>query len=102
LIIDTIGFIEHPHSFVDNWRTPHTKDLHTVERWRLVDGGTAIEATVTVDDPGAFNAPWSGLVRWTKFNRPLIESTCAENNENYGKFLGLREYPMPEAKKPDF
>jgi hypothetical protein len=102
LIIDTIGFIEHPYSFVDNWRTPHTKDLHTVERWRLVEGGTAMEATVTVDDPGAFNAPWSGLVRWTKFNRPLIESTCAENNENYGKFLGLREYPMPEAKIPDF
>jgi len=102
LIIDTIGFIEHPYSFVDNRRTPHTKDLHTVERWRLVDGGTAIEATVTVDDPGAFNAPWSGLVRWTKFNRPLIESTCAENNENYGKLLGLREYPMPEAKIADF
>jgi len=67
-----------------------------------VDGENAIEAIVTVDDPGAFNAPWSGLVRWTKFNRPLIESTCAENNENYGKFLGLREYPMPKAKKPDF
>ena len=89
-------------SFVDNWRTPHTKDLHTVERWKIIDGGKAIEATVMVDDPHAFNAPWSGLVRWTKMNGPLMESVCAENNENYGKFLGLREYPMPEAKTPDF
>ena len=102
LVIDTIGFAEHPYSFVDNWRTPHTKDLHTVERWKIVDGGKAIEATVMVDDPGTFNAPWSGLVRWTKMNGPLMESVCAENNENYGKFLGLREYPMPEAKTPDF
>lgn len=102
LVIDTIGFAEHPYSFVDNWRTPHTIDLHLVERWKLVDGGSGIEATVTFDDPGSFNAPWSGLVRWTKLNGPLVESTCAENNENYGKFLGLREYPMPEAKTPDF
>jgi len=102
LVIDTIGFAEHPYSFVDNWRTPHTKDLHTVERWKVVDGGNAIEATVTFDDPGAFNTPWSGLVRWTKRNGPILESVCAENNENYGKFLGLSEYPMPEAKTPDF
>jgi hypothetical protein len=39
LVIDTIGFTEHPYSFVDNWRTPHTKDLHVVERWKLMDGG---------------------------------------------------------------
>ena len=73
-----------------------------MERWKIVDGGNAIEATVTVDDPGAFNAPWSGLVRWKKMNGPMMESTCAENNQNYEKFLGLREYPMPEAKMPDF
>jgi hypothetical protein len=102
LIVDTIGFAEHPYSFVDNWRTPHTKDLHVVERWKVVGGGNAIEALVAVDDPGAFIAPWSGLVRWTKVNRPMIESTCAENNENYEKFLKLREYPMPEAKTLDF
>jgi hypothetical protein len=102
LVIDTTGYAEHQYSFVDNWRTPHTKDLHTVERWKLIDGGKAIEATVTIDDPGAFNAAWSGLVRWTKMDSPLMESVCAENNENYGKFLGLREYPMPEAKTPDF
>ena len=102
LVIDTVGFAEHPYSFVDNWRTPHTKDLHIVERWKVVDGGNAIEATVTLDDPGAFNTPWSGLVRWVKRDGPIVESVCAENNENYGKFLGLSEYPMPETKTPDF
>jgi hypothetical protein len=102
LVVDTIGFTEHPYSFVDNWRTPHTKDLHMVERWKVVDGGNAIEAAVTFDDPGAFNAVWSGLVRWIKVNGPILESVCAENNENYRNFLGLSEYPMPEAKTSDF
>jgi hypothetical protein len=40
LVIDTIGFIEHALSFVDNNTTPHTKDLHVVERWKLTDAGT--------------------------------------------------------------
>jgi hypothetical protein len=102
LVVDTIGFVEHPYSFVDNYRTPHTKDLHVVERWKIVDGGNALEATVTVEDPGAFNAPWSGMARWQKVNRPMIESICAENNLNYEIFFKLREYPMPEAKTPDF
>jgi len=102
LIVDTVGFVEHEYSFVDNYRTPHTKDLHVVERWKIVDGGDGLEAIVTVEDPGAFNAPWSGMARWQKVSRPMIESICAENNLNYETFFKLREYPMPEAKTPDF
>ena len=102
LVIDTIGFVEHQYSFVDNYRTPHTKELHVVERWKFVDGGNAIEATVIVEDPGAFNAPWSGMARWQKVNRPLMESICAENNLNYETYLKLREYPMPVANSSDF
>ena len=68
----------------------------------LRDGGNAIEATVTFDDQDAFNAPWSGMVRWSKMNGPILESVCAENNENYQNILGLSEYPMPEAKTSDF
>ena len=103
LVIDTIGFIEHEFGFVDNWRTPHTKDMHVVERWRVVDNGNAIEATVTVDDPGAFKQPWTGRVRWEKVNRgKMLESICAENNGGFEALFNLREYRMPEAKTPDF
>jgi hypothetical protein len=102
LVVDTIGFVEHPFSFVDNYATPHTKDLHVVERWKLTDGGKGLEATVMVDDPGTFNAPWWGTKTWTKTDRPLTESICAENNLNYTQFFKLPEYPMPEAKTLDF
>ena len=104
LVVDTIGFLDRREfDFVDNWRTPHTKDLHVVERWKLINDGKGIEAAVTVDDPGTFNAPWSGTARWQKVDRgTMLESICAENNVAFEKYFGLMEYPMPEAKKPDF
>jgi hypothetical protein len=104
LVIDTIGFLDRAEfDFVDNWRTPHTKDLHVVERWKLIDGGKGIEAAVTVEDPGTFNAAWSGTARWQKVDRgTMLESICAENNSAFEKYFGLMEYPMPEAKTPDF
>jgi hypothetical protein len=105
LVVDTVGFLDkHEFDFVDNWRTPHTKDMHVVERFRLIDGSRGLEATVTVEDPGTFNQPWSGTVRWQRVNRGAMgESICAENNEAFEKyFVNLKEYPMPEAKTPDF
>ena len=104
LVVDTIGFLDrHEFDFVDNWRTPHTKDLHVVERWKLINDGKGIEAAVTVDDPGTFNAPWSGTARWQKVDRgTMLESICAENNSAFEKYFGLMEYAMPEAKTPDF
>jgi hypothetical protein len=36
-----------------------------VERRTLSDSGNALEAIVTVKDPGAFKAPWSGSARYS-------------------------------------
>jgi hypothetical protein len=103
LVIDTVGFLDKQEfDFVDNWRTPHTKDMHVVERWKVIDSGKAIQATITVDDPGTFNAPWSGTAQWRKVENPIIESVCAENNLADELFFHTVEYPMPQAKKPDF
>jgi hypothetical protein len=100
LVIDTIGIAEGKFSYVDNYRTPHTKDLHVVERWKLTNNGQSLEATATVEDPGTFNKPWTGVTRRNKVTRgPMIESYCAENNVNY---FNLDEWPMPEAQKADF
>ena len=104
LVIDTIGFLDkHVFDFVDNWRTPHTKDMHVVEHWKLINGGNGLQATVTVDDPGTFNQPWSGTAQWRKVNQgTMLETICAENNAAFEQFFHLQEYPMPEAKSPDF
>jgi hypothetical protein len=37
LVVDTIGITT--RSFIDDYQTPHTEQLHVVERFHLVDGG---------------------------------------------------------------
>jgi hypothetical protein len=57
LVVDTIGLSE--GSYVDNCRTPHTRQLHVVERFQVAEGGTILQVTIRVEDPGAFYMPWS-------------------------------------------
>jgi hypothetical protein len=97
LVVDTIGMND--QSFVDSYRTPHTKELHVVERFKLIEGGKALEVNFTVEDPGAFNMPWSASKRWKRVQAPLAEESCAENNANY---FGYEVEPLPHADKPDF
>jgi hypothetical protein len=98
LVVDTIGLSE--RTFVDNYRTPHTEQMHVVERFKMVDGGKTLQVFVTVDDPGAFNMPWSAVQTWRRVeNTPLIEDVCEPNNVWY---FGYDVAPLPQADKPDF
>jgi len=98
LVVDTIGFND--KTFVDNYRTPHTTQLHVVERFKLFDGGKILEAAITVEDPGAFTMPWSAVQRWKRRDgRPVVEVVCAENSASYFQY-DVR--PIPAAEKPDF
>jgi hypothetical protein len=98
LLVDTIGLND--KTFVDNYRTPHTTQLHAVERFRLIEGGKTLEVSVTVDDPGAFTTPWSAIQRYRRVQRaPVEEQPCAENNSNY---LNESVRPIPQAAMPDF
>ncbi len=101
LVVDSIGMQPGEYLYLDNYRTPFTKDLHVVERWKMIDGGKKLQVSVTVDDPGAFHKPWSGIAQWNKVDRGAMqESYCAENNTM--DFDSLPRWPMPEAKKADF
>ena len=97
LVVDTIGLND--KTFVDNYRTPHTDQIHVVERWKLIEGGNILQATVTVDDPGAFNMPWTGVQRWKKIARPLEEYLCEPSNDGYFSYDVV---PLPKADKADF
>jgi hypothetical protein len=98
LVVDTIGLND--RTFVDNYRTPHTEQLHVVERFKMVEGGKTLQVAVTVDDPGAFNMPWSAIQHWRRVQPgPLIEDLCEPNNDF---FFGYNVSPLPHADKPDF
>ena len=103
LVVDTIGFND--KTFVDGYRTPHTTQLHVVERFRVINGGKGLDVSFTVDDPGTFYKPWGA--RRPRYRTPdrenytggMEEDSCAGNNDD--KFnQGLE--PVPQADKLDF
>jgi hypothetical protein len=129
LVIDTIGIKDSPFSTVDAFGTPHSKALHVVERYGLVDGESAAETQrqngaifrpsppygrgtidpdtgkkglqveFTVEDEGVFTTPWSGRVTYRRLIGDWPESVCAENPH----YLGAgADVATPTARTPDF
>jgi hypothetical protein len=126
LVIDTAGIKVAPFSTVDAFGTPHSKALHVVERYRLIDGEAAAEAQrkhgaiyrpsppygrgtidpdtgkkglqveFTVEDPGVFTTPWSGRVTYRRLIGDWPEAVCAEN-PHFGS-----DAAVPTAHTPDF
>lgn len=97
LVVDTIGLNDRTH--VDLFRTPHSSELHVIERWKLIAGGREIELNVRVEDPRAFKAPYEVTKHYTRTEARWLETICAENP--IGPLdQGLE--PMPQAGTPDF
>jgi hypothetical protein len=104
LVVDTIALKEHPFSFLDNYRTPHTDQLHVVERYTLSADGKSIDVEVNVEDPGTFTTAWTARQRWEMSTRGEIEeSVCAEMGLSPGAdYFGLQSTPIPQTTTPDF
>jgi hypothetical protein len=114
LVVDTMGL--NTRTFVDNYRTPHTDQLHVVERFRMIDGGKTLEVRVQVEDPGAFTTPWNALQRFARFEGApgnagamANESICAEGASlsqydvfNFGASHAADLVPIPQSDQPDF
>jgi hypothetical protein len=98
LVVDTIGL--NTKTFVDSFRTPHTEQLHVIERFRLAPDAKTMGVDVRVEDPGAFTMPWNARQHYTRSERgPLHEQVCAENNAT---FFNYDVEPIPTADPPDF
>ncbi len=94
LVIDTVGYND--KFWMDRSGTPHTEQLHTIERFTRTDLGTLVRE-VTMDDPGAFSRPFT--VTFTARLRPteeVQEYICQENNQ-FGAGGG---YANPYAGQP--
>ena len=98
LVIDTIGLND--KTFVDNYRTPHTTQMHVIERWKLAADAKTVEVSIYVEDPGAFTTPWRAVQRWRRVeDAPILTVPCNENNDDHFS-QGL--VPLAHADKPDF
>ncbi len=98
LVVDTIGFND--RTFVDNYRTPHTKELHVVERFRMIDDGKSLETRIWVEDSGAFTTAWTARSTWRQVHPGrLEENLCEPQVENW---FGYDVVPIPKDDSPDF
>ena len=117
LVVDTIAIND--STWVDGFGTPHTEQLHVVERFHLIEDGKVLEANVRVEDPGAFTRPWNGIQRFRQYEAavrkvpierlaqlasaaegPMTEMICADNPSSF--FPGTGAKPIPQAARPDF
>ncbi len=89
LVIDTVGYND--KFWFDSRGTPHTEQLHTIERWSRPNFGTLVD-DFTLDDPGAFSRPVQ--LKFTAKVLPpgneLMEFVCTENNQ-YGSASGVEK-----------
>ena len=104
LVVDTIGLKTHKISVLDPFGTPHTEQLHVIERYRpfTTPLGKGIEVVVTVEDPGAFTSKWTGTAEYflDKGNSAIEEMICAENNRDFAD--GSTFGKIPVSARPDF
>jgi hypothetical protein len=127
LVIDTVGMKVGPYSMVDWYGTPHTKALHVVERYRLLDPeaakegferdakqhnvadgmrnansrGKYLQLQFTVEDKGVFTTPWTATMTYGSGGSDPAdwsEQSCAENIQWYSG----KDADVPRAVKPDF
>ena len=81
LVVDTIGLNDKTQ--IDEEGITHSDKLHVVERFKKINGGTALENLITIEDPVTFTQPWTArrVYEWRPEIR-LMEYVCEENNRN--------------------
>jgi len=87
LVIDTTGFND--KAWLSLSGIPHTEKLHTVERIRRPDYGH-IEVEITMEDSGAFTAPWirSFTATLAPAGEEIMEFICNEGNRDVSHYRG--------------
>ena len=81
LVVDTIGL--NNRTFIDDEGSSHSDKIHTIERYRKLDGGSKLELIMTVEDPVTLEHAYSyrRIYHWRPEIRPQ-EYICEENNRN--------------------
>jgi hypothetical protein len=91
LVVSVTGFNE--GTWLDYYGHPHTDQMSLTERWTRPNKNT-LRYEVTIDDPGAYTAPWTITwnINWN--NAAIDEYICQENNQylnhlkdDFGRFI---------------
>jgi hypothetical protein len=98
LVVDSVGFNE--KMWFDAEGSPHTERLHLIERFTRLSL-EQLKYEVTIDDPGAYTAPWSSgfYMSWTPGE--TFQFVCQDQNFAYDLMLGT-EYQEMDRSQPIF
>ena len=80
LVVDTINFNDTPS------HVGASRNLHVVERFSRIDEDTLLY-NFTVQDPDAWEGPWTGEYVWPQSEEPVYEYACHEGNYSMGNIL---------------
>jgi hypothetical protein len=102
LVVDTVGYND--KFWFDSRGTPHTEQLHTIERYTRISWGR-LRHQFWMEDPGALSKPVT-LNFTARLLRPdlktgggdLMEFICLENNE-YGAAAGIKDIGSGTSNK---
>jgi hypothetical protein len=99
LVVETSNFTDRTSLGVNGGGPPNSEQLKLTERFTRIDPAM-IEYVATIDDPGAYTAPWTMRVMIT--SRPgyeVLEYSCHEGNGAVGNALsGERAYERQVAE----
>jgi hypothetical protein len=86
-VVDTVGYND--KFWFDFKGTPHTEQLHTIERYTRTSLGTMTNE-VTIEDPGAYSRPFkvTFTARLAPKDDELKEYICQENNPDVPHLIG--------------
>lgn len=95
LVIDTVGYND--VFWFDSRGTPHSEQLHTIERWTRTSYGVMTN-DFTLEDPGVLSRPVNlkFTARLVAPGTELLEFICTENNQ-FGVGIGIKN---PFEQKP--
>ena len=99
LVVDTVGF--NTKFWIDREGTPHTEQLHLVERFTPVAPDTVLYE-FTMDDPATWVRPWTVRIPLTRTDERIFEYACHEGNYGLYNILAgarARERAQEEAAK---
>lgn len=88
LVVETAGFNE--KTFIDATGTPHTDEMHTIERIRKT-GPNELEDVVTIHDPMYYTRDWQARFTYPLRNDIRLEDyVCGEPHRDISGVAGVR------------
>lgn len=98
LVIDTVGFND--KTWLDAGGTPHSTQLHLIQRLKKVEGGQKLAEQVTVIDPIMFTRPWTYELQFEwRPDGTIDEIICEANMHDAQMQMANKDWSIEDARR---